>query len=477
MTLFWLLITLTAGIAALWMALPFLRHSQAAPQDGAAALSIYRDQAAEVQRDLAAGLISPQDMDAAQMEIEARALKAARLAGPVSAATARSWPIAAAVTALTVTISLATYAATGTPAQGDLPLSARGDEITADKAQAGDLASALTLLQNRLADDPNNLQDWIMLAQGYLSFGDASRAAAAYGNAADLSGRDSEILSAQAETIIIANNDLITAEARRLFQEVLQQTADPRARYYLAKAEAQDKNYAKALEGWAALAADSPADAPWMPLLRQDIVTMARLLETDVTPYLPGATAQEITRAGGIASKAQSATTAEVKARVAILAAALENDPKQFQSWIELARLHRRLGATQKAIAAIESGKSHYAAAPFVLVKLDEAAQSLGLTDKTSLSGPTADDVETITAMTSQDQDNLISDMVAGLANRLQDNPNNPEGWIMLIRSYATLDQPQKARAALDTALAAFQDNPQVLAMLRQQAENLLTLK
>ena len=53
------------------------------------------------------------------------------------------------------------------------------------------------------------------------------------------------------------------------------------------------------------------------------------------------------------------------------------------------------------------------------------------------------------------DQAAMIAAMVDGLAARLAADPVNVEGWIMLMRSYATLGRADDARAALGKAKAA----------------------
>jgi cytochrome c-type biogenesis protein CcmH len=50
----------------------------------------------------------------------------------------------------------------------------------------------------------------------------------------------------------------------------------------------------------------------------------------------------------------------------------------------------------------------------------------------------------------------MIAGMVESLAAKLQENPDNFEGWMRIIRSYVVLDQRPKAEAALKTALATF---------------------
>jgi cytochrome c-type biogenesis protein CcmH len=62
----------------------------------------------------------------------------------------------------------------------------------------------------------------------------------------------------------------------------------------------------------------------------------------------------------------------------------------------------------------------------------------------------------------------MAEGMVARLEARLKASPRDPDGWIMLMRSRATLGQSDKARQALADAVAA---NPDKAAILKQQAE------
>jgi cytochrome c-type biogenesis protein CcmH len=55
----------------------------------------------------------------------------------------------------------------------------------------------------------------------------------------------------------------------------------------------------------------------------------------------------------------------------------------------------------------------------------------------------------------------FIRSMVEGLESRLQDSPDDVEGWIMLARSYRVLGETQKAAEALARAEAAAEELPQ----------------
>ncbi|MEW6390106.1 MAG: c-type cytochrome biogenesis protein CcmI [Pseudomonadota bacterium] len=65
----------------------------------------------------------------------------------------------------------------------------------------------------------------------------------------------------------------------------------------------------------------------------------------------------------------------------------------------------------------------------------------------------------------------MIAGMVEGLAARLAQSPDDPDGWVRLVRAYAVLGETAKRDAALATASARFKDQPKVLAALRQAAD------
>ena len=63
--------------------------------------------------------------------------------------------------------------------------------------------------------------------------------------------------------------------------------------------------------------------------------------------------------------------------------------------------------------------------------------------------------------------------MVAGLAARLKDNPNDAAGWQRLIRAYSVLNARAEAQEALATARKTFTGQRQPLAALEAEAKEL----
>ena len=65
----------------------------------------------------------------------------------------------------------------------------------------------------------------------------------------------------------------------------------------------------------------------------------------------------------------------------------------------------------------------------------------------------------------------MIQGMVAGLAARLEAAPDDPDGWVKLVRAYAVLGDAAKRDATLAKAQTRYKDQPKVLAALRQAAQ------
>jgi cytochrome c-type biogenesis protein CcmH len=61
--------------------------------------------------------------------------------------------------------------------------------------------------------------------------------------------------------------------------------------------------------------------------------------------------------------------------------------------------------------------------------------------------------------------------MVAGLAERLKARPDDPQGWVRLVRAYAVLGETGQRDAALATARARYAGRGDVLADLDAAAK------
>ena len=73
-------------------------------------------------------------------------------------------------------------------------------------------------------------------------------------------------------------------------------------------------------------------------------------------------------------------------------------------------------------------------------------------------SGPASkSDVAAAETMAPDERNAMIEGMVAGLAKRLESEPNDVDGWLRLIRSYVVLGRADDAADAARAALAGVQ--------------------
>ncbi len=87
--------------------------------------------------------------------------------------------------------------------------------------------------------------------------------------------------------------------------------------------------------------------------------------------------------------------------------------------------------------------------------------------------GPDAGDMEAARNMTPEARQQMVEAMVAQLADRLEQNGDDLEGWLRLVQSYVVLDRKDDARTALAKAKAQFSDQPSALQRLNSLASEL----
>ncbi len=474
--MFWFVAALFMAGVLWWLVHPFFSSSRVEVGESEYAISIYRDQAAEIEADLSSGLIGEEEAKAAEKEIERRALKAARSFDNDLLVSRRLPKAAALCAAIVLAGSFGIYLHFGSPGSPDRPLVARKMEVLEKRAAAGDMQSRVALLTERIKKEPESFEHWWMLAQAYSTMKNYPDAVDAYKKALELSNDNIGVLTAYAEALVLANGNRINQTARIAFEQVRRKRPnDPRARYYLALALAQKQDFEGALAAWVDLKNESKPDAPWLPLVRRDIVNMARFLKIDLVSVLPDASEEEKKKVGVAAATPEE--TQALAGRAEHLEKGLKTNPKDYKALLELAQVRAKLGRVDMALEALKSARSHYSAAPFIMQKIDQTARSLGLdiaeAGREEKRGPSQEDVTAASVMSDEDRNDMISGMVEGLAARLEEQPDDANGWMMLIRSYSVLNAPEKARKALISAQNHFQKNGQVLAQLSATAQEL----
>ncbi len=366
-------------IALALLVVPLLRRQGPLGARADYDIEIYRDQLNELERDVERGLIGAEEQATARTEIERRMLNAVPVDGsPDDARPTGQGPLIAAF-AITVLVPLAAgsiYLGLGTPPLENQPFAERPEEApatAADDVDAMDIEAMVAGLAERLQSEPDDLDGWVMLGRSYGALARYDQAVAALERAAQLSGGAAEITAMLAEHRVFAADGLVTPAAKRDFEAALaKDPAQVAARFYLAMARAQAGDFQSALDGWLALAQVTPADAPWLPALREQV--------------------------------------------------------------------------------------------DMAVQRLGIATPDLEIAKATTAPGPTAEDMATAQDMTSDEQAAMIESMVARLASRLEDGPDDLEGWRRLGQAYGVLGENDQARAAFERAAALAPDDPDVLA-------------
>lgn len=145
----------------------------------------------------------------------------------------------------------------------------------------------------------------------------------------------------------------------------------------------------------------------------------------------------------------QAGKTAEARGAFA----GLLKDSPEGAPWIPLVQAH--LQNTGGAVAAAPKPQAPKPQAP---------------------GGPSEQDIAAASNMSPQDRQAMVAGMVESLDARLRENPDNFEGWMRLVRSYAMLKNDEKARQALADGLKAFpaagEQGKQLLALAQQLGVN-----
>lgn len=378
--LFWIVAAgMTAAVTALVLT-PLLRSRQtggaAAGPRAAYDMEVYRDQLAELDRDLARGVIDDRQAQSARTEISRRMLTVAEegkrrttSAGPFSGTGNRA--VALALCVVIPVGALAVYIPTGEPNLPGQPFASR--ETRPENGAPAQVMQAIAKLEQHLKDEPDDLQGWLLMGQTYTRMGRFDDSVEAYRHAVGISqGKEPSILSSYAEAMTAANQGMVPEEATRTFEAVLQSDPnDARARYYLALARGQAGDMRGALDRWVELVAQSPADAPWLPTVRQRITETAGQLGIDVasvmpqplaatqqseaaaTPAAPGPTREQM---AGAAEMTPEQREGMIRSMVDNLATRLRDNPNDADGWLRLGRAYKVLGEQDKSVEALASG-------------------------------------------------------------------------------------------------------------------------
>ena len=259
MTPFWISTGLLTLLVLALLCWPLLRRRSG---DGASRrainTAIYRDQLADLERDLASGTLSHRDLPAARAEIARRVLAVVAADTAPTDTAPRRLPRTALALAVTLPLAAALlYVVLGTPAALD-PAARQGPQ-----ASAAEIEKMVATLAARLEKDPGNLEGWAMLGRSYLVTGRLAEAAKAFDKAGPAMEASTELMLQVAELSAELNEGRIEGRGRELLQRVLKaEPQNPQALVLAGTDAFFRQQYADAVRHWEAVLAQLPPGSP-----------------------------------------------------------------------------------------------------------------------------------------------------------------------------------------------------------------------
>ncbi len=277
-TVFWWLAGIMLIVALLFV-LPALLRSQRQPDTDLDAVNtaVVKAQLAELESDLDNGRLDEAQYLAACEDLERELLSDLSAASTEDGeARERSGRWAALLLVVLIpglTIGLYHYIGT----QQIIPLLANVGtpaprQSTPPAAAAPSLEEMVQRLAERMQQEPDNAEGWVMLGRSYTSLQRYDDAAVAYARAHRLVGDNADLLADYADALVMANGRGFTDQAGALLMQALETDPDNIKALWLAGHwKNQQGDYAGAIRYWQRAAEQLPPDGEDAPVIAQQI--------------------------------------------------------------------------------------------------------------------------------------------------------------------------------------------------------------
>jgi len=357
------LMTVAAIFAVLW---PLSRG--AASKAGGSEAVVYKDQLAEIDRDVAAGLIGTSEAEAARVEIGRRLLAAVDGERDLPAQSNPRLRRSSAILAL-VALPIAAvtfYLALGSPQLRDFPLASRTRAADANQP----LENLVAQVEAHLEKNPADGRGWNVLAPVLARLGRYDDAIRAFRNSIAYNGDSAERRSDLGEALVGSAGGVVTSEAKAEFERAAALNADdPKANYFLGLAAEQDGRNTDAASIWRAMLAKAPPEAPWRPLVQAALVRVGG-------PAAPVLSNDAMSAAKDMNEADRGAM---IRGMVDRLAARLKQNGDDVEGWLRLVRAYMVMGERDKAVNALLDARQAVANDAERLRQLNEGLKNLGL--------------------------------------------------------------------------------------------------
>lgn len=324
MTAFWAIATIFIVVALLFVIPVLLKNkrnkSQEQVERQAANVAIYRDQLAELDRDLRDDTLSREQYESSKQELQKRMLQDLSEENTDTAPVtpnSQHGVVAGIIVALIIPLSaIYLYMVIGDTRgllpQSQLASAAQFEQNGAEGAPSGhnEINSMVDSLAARLKENPEDVEGWVMLGRSYAIMERFADASAVYDKLTQLVPDNPQFLSDYADMLAMTNNGSLLGKPAEMIKKALNiDPGYPKALALAGTLEFEQNNFDQAISYWERLLGAIPADSKLHKSVSDSIV-QARSLAM---------------RATGGSSPVQLAQNSNMETDVAVESSSTEN--------------------------------------------------------------------------------------------------------------------------------------------------------
>ena len=437
----WLVLTVMIAVAAVLVSTPFIRRYERSRLETAGHLAVYRDQLNAIDSEAAQGFIDDAQAESARLEIKRKVLAADRAdepARPALGPAERKFALTA-VTAIVTFGSILLYAVVGSPELPSAsPAQARMEQPLGPRLTLSTPPSTEPAARPALST-PSSTEPAARLA---LSTPPGTEPAAPQ-------------TTAKPQTSLPSVEEM----TQRLQTKLQRNPQDVEGWRMLGWAYFNIEHFADAADAYSKAIELRPDAAEYRSARGEALVrdaggTVSAAAKTDFEEALKLEPKDARARFFiGLAKQQDGDKAAALSDWTTLLAEANPSEPWFADLKQRLAELQRELGDQGAALPSPAPKLSAEAMRDFL--QSEKAKQPPAETNR----GPSPEDVRNAEGMAPKDRTAMIRGMVDGLANRLEQQPRDAEGWIKLIRSRVVLGDTELANKSLEQALTIFRED------------------
>lgn len=266
-----LLVVVTAAmiLPGLWFG---RRRSPTDADRKAANLAIFRDQLADLERERLEGNLTESDFSQAKVDLQKRLLEEVVEVQGAAAGQSTSRKSAVLLILLLPLAAMGGYLLLGNPQALDPAATSPQKQMT-----QADIDAMVARLAARMAENPDDMNGWLMLARSYKMLGRYGEAVEAYAKAEPEVEKDPELLASYAETLAMASGKGLTGKSRELIDKALKLDPQHAHSLFLAGAAAMEAGERKkGIAYWEALLPQVEAGSELDQMLRKGIEEMKK---------------------------------------------------------------------------------------------------------------------------------------------------------------------------------------------------------